>query len=65
MCESGGPQLILTLYEGGLSRGGGDSHRRKLDGSLAGSSDIPLVVRVLWSVRRPVGPTRALLGGDG
>ena len=57
--------LILTLYEVGLSRWTGGLHRRIVAGRLVRSSHIPLVVWVLWSVRRPVAPPRALLGGDG
>lgn len=44
MCATGGPLRALTLNEGGLSRWGGDGHRRYVDGSLASSSDVPLVV---------------------
>lgn len=44
MCATGGPPWTLTLNEGGLSRRGGDGHRRYVDGSLASSSDVLLVV---------------------
>lgn len=57
--------MVLTLYEGGLSRWGGDSHRRDVDGALASYSDVPLVVRVLWSLKRQLASPRALLGRDG
>lgn len=65
VCAFCRPVLVLTLNEGGISRWGGDSHRGDLDGGLASSSYISLVVRVFWPVRGPAGPSRALLGGDG
>lgn len=56
---------VLTLYEGGLSWWGGDSHRRNVNRGLAGLSNVPLVVWVLWMFKWTTGSFRALLGGDG
>lgn len=62
--DGGLQDRVLTLNKGGVSRWGGDSHRRNMDGGLACLSDISLVVRVLCAARQTFCPLRVLLWGD-